>query len=993
MSVRISSSITPPELQPIRLTTFPRRARVLVLLSSCTLLALLGFAGESFAFFYSWNNPAGGDYGNTFNWLPTGGAPPDSVDGAGFGLNATYTVDFFNDFAISAAFVSAGNVTWDLGQGSGFDHTYTAELVQVFSGAQLRFFDGRLVTDNLSIAAGGDVLVLGADKNDAAQITVTGIGSSLTHDNFLEVADYRPESVTVQNGGSVITGSGSIGADPFFGSIGTVNVIGAGSTWSMGGTNLDVGDQSEGILNITDGGAVSNHNGNIGFAEGTVNVSGAGSKWTNTGGLFIGRNTNGTLNITAGGLVTNVNGALGTDFGGHGFANVSGVGSKWTNSGQLTVGFNGEATGHLTIENGGAVSNTNGIIGDAAVFSTFAGAVGTVDVTGPGATWMNSGDLSVGRGGIGTLSVAGGGAVSNNVGFVAYAPDSEGNVAVTGAGSTWTSTGILHVGRQGDGTLRITDGGKVVSSIGQVGGTNFSQPGTGNGVITVNGPGSTWTTDNNMHIGFLGTGSLTIENGGNISDANGFLAFFTGSTGTATVTGAGSTWTNSDSLTIGSLGQGTLIIDNGGAVTNTDGHIGPSSVATGSVSVRGTSSTWNMTGDLFIGAQGTGNLTIKNGGSVSSNSGNIARAGGTPFGTGSVTVTDAGSSWTNANELRVGNNGNGTLNVRNGGRVSSTSGYIATTAGSTGAVVVESDGAKWTINGRLSVAGDASTSTSGGNGALNINPGGNVSVAQDVVIFPSGAVRLQGGTLDASVISFQGAGGQFQWTSGTLDVGIFNGNLLNQGGKLAPGPAADTTTVVGSYTQQAAGKLEIEIGGPSAFDSDIVNVFGTASLGGQLQLALIDSFTPNASQAFSVLQAANITGAFSNVANGQRLTTIDDLGSFQVNYGSGSAFSPTQVVLNNFLASLLPGDFNHDGIVNAADHVVWRKNDMGPAAFNTWRQNFGRTAVIGAGTGNATASVPEPSAIALVIVGAIGLCPRRHRHIGKLTLTARRATT
>ena len=194
-------------------------------------------------------------------------------------------------------------------------------------------------------------------------------------------------------------------------------------------------------------------------------------------------------------------------------------------------------------------------------------------------------------------------------------------------------------------------------------------------------------------------------------------------------------------------------------------------------------------------------------------------------------------------------------------------------------------------------------------------------------------------------------------------MGIFNGNLLNQGGRLAPGPAADTTTVVGSYTQQAIGKLEIEIGGPSAFDSDIVNVFGTASLGGQLQLALIDGFSPGVGQAFSVLQAANVTGAFSNVANGQRLTTIDDLGSFQVNYGSGSVFNSTEVVLSNFLPNLLPGDFNHDGIVNAADHVVWRKQDMGPAAYDTWRQNFGRTAAIGAGAGDASVTVPEPGAM------------------------------
>jgi T5SS/PEP-CTERM-associated repeat protein len=943
------------------------------------LLVVLGISSESFALFYSWNNPAGGDYGHTFNWLPTGGAPPDSIDGAGFGLNATYNVDFFNDFAISAAFVSTGNVTWDLGQGPDLQHTYTAELVQVFSGAQLRFFDGRLVTDQLSIAAGGDVLVLGADKNDAAEILVTGVGSSLTHDNFLEVADYRPESVTIQSGGSVITGSGSVGADPFFGSTGTVNVIGAGSTWSMGVTNLDVGDQSAGILNINDGGAVSNHNGNIGFAgDGTVNVNGAGSKWTNTGGLFMGRGSNGTLNITAGGLVTNVNGALGTDTGGDGFANVSGAGAKWTNSGQLTVGDNTEATGHLTIENGGAVSNTNAIIGNFGVFSTFPAAVGTVDVIGAGSTWTNGGDLSVGRAGIGTLSVADGGAVSNNVGYVAHAPDSEGYVTVSGEGSKWTSTGNLEVGRQGSGTLRIIDGGEVTGFNNQVGGSVSSTPGVGAGEVLVSGPGSTLSSEFNTHIGYRGTGTLTIENGGNVTDANAFIATFSSSTGTATVTGAGSTWTNTDSINIGSSGDGTLVIEKGGTVTNTDGHIGPSPGSIGAVTVQGAGSTWNMTGELFLGAQGTGSLTVKKGGSVSSNSGNIARAGGTPFGSASVTVNGAGSAWTNANELRIGNNGTGTLTVENGGAVSNTDAYIGTTPGSTGTVTVEGYGATWNVDGRLSVAGDASTSTSGGNGTLDINEGGTVTVTQDTAIFSNGIVRLQGGTLDTASVGFQGAGGQFLFTSGTLHVGIYNGNLLNQGGSLAPGHSAGLTTVVGSYTQQAAGDLDMEIGGLSAFDNDIVNVLGTASLGGELQLALINGFVPGAGQTFSIMQAANLMGAFSNVATGQRLATYDDRGSFRVDYGVGSLFNPNQIVLSSFVPNTLPGDFNDDGSVDAADYVMWRKLYLGPAAYTTWQEYFGRTAPVEPGSG-AEATIAEPTAMALILVGMLGLCPFRNQ--------------
>ena len=132
----------------------------------------------------------------------------------------------------------------------------------------------------------------------------------------------------------------------------------------------------------------------------------------------------------------------------------------------------------------------------------------------------------MGRAGIGTLSVAGGGTVSNNIGYVGYAPDSEGYVTVSGVGSKWTSTVSLEVGRQGAGTLRITDGGEVVCFNNQIGGTVFTQPGIGSGEVLVSGPGSKLTSEFNTNIGYVGTGTLTIENGGNVTDANGFIATF-----------------------------------------------------------------------------------------------------------------------------------------------------------------------------------------------------------------------------------------------------------------------------------------------------------------------------------------------------------------------------------------------------------------------------------------------------------------------------------
>ena len=92
----------------------------------------------------------------------------------------------------------------------------------------------------------------------------------------------------------------------------------------------------------------------------------------------------------------------------------------------------------------------------------------------------------------------------------------------------------------------------------------------------------------------------------------------------------------------------------------------------------------------------------------------------------------------------------------------------------------------------------------------------------------------------------------------------------------------------------------------------------------------------------------------------------------------------------------LTADYNHNGIVDAADYTVWR-NTLGTTAnlaadgngsgaidsgdYTIWKSNFGRTGSGGAGSG---AAVPEPVTIASCIWIAVvllhaGLC-RRRRH-------------
>jgi hypothetical protein len=66
------------------------------------------------------------------------------------------------------------------------------------------------------------------------------------------------------------------------------------------------------------------------------------------------------------------------------------------------------------------------------------------------------------------------------------------------------------------------------------------------------------------------------------------------------------------------------------------------------------------------------------------------------------------------------------------------------------------------------------------------------------------------------------------------------------------------------------------------------------------------------------------------------------------------------------VVTVLPGDNNHDGVVDAADYVWWRENDGNTSGYNTWRENFGRTLASGGGLGGTR--VPEPASGALVTI-------------------------
>ena len=82
----------------------------------------------------------------------------------------------------------------------------------------------------------------------------------------------------------------------------------------------------------------------------------------------------------------------------------------------------------------------------------------------------------------------------------------------------------------------------------------------------------------------------------------------------------------------------------------------------------------------------------------------------------------------------------------------------------------------------------------------------------------------------------------------------------------------------------------------------------------------------------------------------------------------------------SFVAVTLPGDYNLNGIVDAADYVVWRKNDGTQAGYDRWRANFGATSLgSGADSGAAVdhSAVPEPSRGVLLLSSAAFWITRR----------------
>ena len=155
-----------------------------------------------------------------------------------------------------------------------------------------------------------------------------------------------------------------------------------------------------------------------------------------------------------------------------------------------------------------------------------------------------------------------------------------------------------------------------------------------------------------------------------------------------------------------------------------------------------------------------------------------------------------------------------------------------------------------------------------------------------------------------------------------VDNGAILGNIVNNGGRVRPGQSPGRFVAGMNYTQDSNGSLEIEIGGLTPeTEHDVLDVGQTATLGGTLEVVLLNGFEPAPTDSFTFLTAAAITGSFDNAPadpNGVGSVSFDR-GTFDVTY------SATSVTLGGFAAAC-PGDLNGDNAVSLEDLSILLAN-------------------------------------------------------------------
>ncbi len=163
-------------------------------------------------------------------------------------------------------------------------------------------------------------------------------------------------------------------------------------------------------------------------------------------------------------------------------------------------------------------------------------------------------------------------------------------------------------------------------------------------------------------------------------------------------------------------------------------------------------------------------------------------------------------------------------------------------------------------------------------GALQVGEPGSLAIRAGPFT-TSGTVTIGAGTMLSRTGDYTQTGGTTTLSGGTLmasalvdiEGGTLAGDgtvsgLLTNAGVVDPGGASRVLHVTGSYTQTAAGALNVAIGDAGGGDGfDALAVTGNATLGGTLNVSVADDFRPSLGSVFTVLSSGGRSGQFAQV--------------------------------------------------------------------------------------------------------------------------------
>lgn len=630
------------------------------------------------------------------------------------------TVNILAGSSITDTTASAAGTYMDIGLNAGAQGTVNVSG----SGAVLNLAGNGITVGNagdaiLNVSSGATVDAGTYNSNDEAAVmvgyksgsdgivNVDGSGTTLTASGYSDIGRGGQATLTVTDSAVVTLGDASdsvavgggvaatTGTAGLVGGTGNVQVSADGMFDAV--ANLIFGDNgSTGTAEVSDGGVIEageqigigdgSSASNYAPGEGTVTVgpggtleAGATTSPGTKSAIYLGNvpGAVGTLNVEGAGALVNANGYR-----------IS-IGSG--PSGQTVMG----GTGIMTVSQGAQAESGSDASNYAALnLGADAQSEGTLTVEGAGSTFTAAGEAIIGNYGEGHLEIDKGGvlttgssAANTSSGFViANATGSEGDVTVAGTGSTITNTGSFLVGSASIATMTIEDGGAVNTALvtGETGDAADIGAGVGSGssAVLVTGPGSSWGITGTLGIGVGGNGSLTINDGAQVSATDVNVGAGPGVSGNLTLTANDAPTTAqpntildvSDDLNVGVTGYGVVDLgDNTVLDVTNDYNIGTfgSVVGTGTVdpNVTNINGSYTATGTLDSKQVNVGSTgVIAPSGGTLLIEGNVDGAGAIDIGSGDGVVLD-GTVNTQGEGLKVAFTGTGgTLQVSDPGQ-------------------------------------------------------------------------------------------------------------------------------------------------------------------------------------------------------------------------------------------------------------------------------------------------------------------------------------